>query len=200
MENVELFTHLAEIAGVFVGFGALISIRSEMARDEEVMLIRMIVYSGISVVVAALTPVMISAFGVTGHGLWVTSTVVFLVLWWGSSILDRWDRERKRVLATITRRTRIRQELPAAPLWLSMNVALILILTGRFLDHEPALFLTAVTLNLFLTAGTLIYLVYLQRRGPQVEQADRSADCEAEAVAIHVIRGEARVGPRRDDT
>lgn len=43
METTELLMHLAEIAGVFVGFGALISIRSEATRDEEVMMIRMIV-------------------------------------------------------------------------------------------------------------------------------------------------------------
>ena len=164
MQNIELFTHLAEIAGVFVGFGALISIRSETTRDEEVMMIRMIVLSGIVVVIAALTPVTISGFGVTGHGLWVASSVTFLALFWGSSILNRFDLERTRVLAGITRRARMRMEIPAAPLWLTMNVALILILTGLLPDQEPALYMTAVTMSLVLTAGTLLYLVYLQRR------------------------------------
>ncbi|HEY5652460.1 MAG TPA: hypothetical protein VIW46_13520 [Acidimicrobiia bacterium] len=49
METTELLMHLAEIAGVFVGFGALISIRSEATRDEEVMMIRMIVLFAILV-------------------------------------------------------------------------------------------------------------------------------------------------------
>lgn len=55
-------------------------------------------------------------------------------------------------------------EIPAVPLWVSMNIALILILTGQFSDQEPALYLTAVVINLLLTAGMLVYLVYLQRR------------------------------------
>lgn len=164
MPHAELFTHLAEIAGVFVGFGALISIRSGAIRDEEVMMIRLIVLYGIEVVVAALTPVTISGFGVTGHTLWIASSVVFLALWWGASILDRFDYERTRVLAAITRRKRIQMEIPAIPLWLTLNVALILILTGLFPDQEPALYLTAVVANLVLTAGMLLYLVYLQRR------------------------------------
>jgi small-conductance mechanosensitive channel len=164
MEQAELFTNLAAIAGIFVGFGALISIRSERARDEEVMMIRMIVLFGIQVVIAALVPVMLSGYGVTGHGLWVTSSWVFLVLWWGSSILNRWDTERIRVLAAVDRRQRMWKELPAVPLWLSMNGALILILTGMFPDQEPALYATAVMMNLFLNAGMLVYLVYLQPR------------------------------------
>lgn len=184
MEDVELFTHLAEIAGVFVGFGALISIRSEATRDEEVMMIRMIVLFGLLVVVAALTPVMISGFGVTGHGLWAPSAVVFLVLWWGSSVLNRWDLERTRVLATVTRRARTRMEIPAAPLWLSMNAALILILTGRLPDQEPALYLTAVTVNLVLTAGMLLYLVYLQRRPEPVPLEEAPADSDAGTVEL----------------
>lgn len=175
MENIELFTHLAEIAGVFVGFGALISIRSEASRDEEVMMIRMIVVAGIMTVVAALTPVVINSYGVTGHRLWATSATVFLTLFWGSSILDRWDVERTRVMATITRRARVKMEIPAAPLWLSMNAALILILTGPFPDQEPALYTTAVVFNLLLTAGMLLYLVFLQRR-PQSDQGDAPPD------------------------
>ncbi len=175
MENVELFTHLAEIAGVFVGFGALISIRSVASRDEEVMMIRMIVVAGIMTVVAALTPVVINSYGVTGHRLWATSATVFLTLFWGSSILDRWDVERTRVMATVTRRARVKMEIPAAPLWLSMNAALILILTGQFPDQEPALYTTAVVFNLLLTAGMLLYLVFLQRR-PQSGRGDAPPD------------------------
>jgi small-conductance mechanosensitive channel len=164
MEQVELFTNLAAIAGVFVGFGALISVRSERARDEEVMMIRMIVLFGILVVITALVPVMLSGYGVTGHRLWVTSSWVFLVLWWGSSILNRWDTERTRVLSALARRQRMWGELPGVPFWVAMNGALILILTGMFPDQEPALYATAVTMNLFLDAGMLVYLVYLQPR------------------------------------
>lgn len=172
METTELLMHLAEIAGVFVGFGALISIRSEATGDEEVTMIRQIVLVAILVVVAALLPVMISSFGVAGHGLWVTSAGVFLVLWWASSLLNIWDFERTRVLAAVPRLARAKMEIPAAPFWLSMNFALILILTGRFPDQDPALYLTAVAANLFLTAEMLLYLVYLQRRPQRTRQTE----------------------------
>ncbi len=171
MQNTELLMHLAEIAGVFVGFGALISIRSEAIRDEEVMMIRAIVLYGIMVVITAIFPVVISGFGVAGDGLWTMSAWVFLALWWASSILNRWDFERSRVLAAITGRTRMRMEAPAVPIWLSMNGALVLILTGRLPESEPALYLAAVALNLLLTAQMLIYLVYLQRSSRPVGNA-----------------------------
>ncbi|HEX6302463.1 MAG TPA: hypothetical protein VF148_18590 [Acidimicrobiia bacterium] len=75
--DTELFVHLAEIAGVFVGFGALISIRSERTREDyEVVMIRFIVWFGILVVVTALAPVIISQFGVAGHSLWVSCSVL----------------------------------------------------------------------------------------------------------------------------
>ena len=142
-------------------------------------MIRMIVFFGILVVVAALIPVTLGGFGVSGHGLWVASSVVFLALWWGSSILNRFDFERSRVLAGVTRRARMRMEIPAIPLWLTMNVVLILILTGRFPDQEPALYLTAVAVNLVLTAGMLLYLVYLQPRPQPAALVETPAAAES---------------------
>jgi hypothetical protein len=42
--------------------------------------------------------------------------------------------------------------------------ALILVVLGLFPDQEPALYLTAVGLGLFLGALTLLFLVFSQRR------------------------------------
>lgn len=164
MPNTELFTHLAEIAGVFVGFGALISIRSERTRDDfEIVMIRFIVWFGILVVVTALAPVVISEFGVTGHGLWVASSVLYLALWWGGGgALDRLNPERTRMLTRLQGRARMRAEIPAAPMWLCANIALVLVLLGVLPNLEPALYLTAVALALLLDAQMLLYLVYGQ--------------------------------------
>lgn len=164
MPNTELFTHLAEIAGVFVGFGALISIRSERTRDDfEIVMIRFIVWFGILVVVTALAPVVIGEFGVTGHGLWVASSVVYLVLWWGGSgVLDRLNPERTRILTRLRGSARMRVEIPAAPMWVGANLALVLVLLGVLPNLEPALYLAAVALALLLDAQMLLYLVYGQ--------------------------------------
>jgi hypothetical protein len=81
MQDTDLFLSLAEIAGVFVGFGALISVRSSGASDaHEVAYIRPVVTLAICVVVAALAPVIISRYGVTGHELWLVCSLVALCL------------------------------------------------------------------------------------------------------------------------
>jgi len=57
MQNPELFIHLAEIAGVFVGFGALIAVRSGGASGRvEVGLTRGMVALGVVVIVAGFAP------------------------------------------------------------------------------------------------------------------------------------------------
>ena len=183
MVDNETLMHVAEIAGVFVGFGALIGVRSEATRDVEVMMIRQIVLSGIVVVVTALFPVMLGAFGVTGRCRWATSAGVFLVLWWGSGILNQWDLERTRVLAAITRRARLRMEIPSVPIWAFMNITLVMILTGRFVGQEPALYLAAIASNLFLTAGMLLYLVYLQRFPSPESPGGAATETEADSPA-----------------
>lgn len=164
MQDAELFVSLAEIAGIFVGFGALISIRTDSTSDEyEVTMIRMIVWGGIMVIVAALAPVIISHYGVTGHALWVACSLTFLVLFWGgSTVMERLNPERTRYLGSISRKERIRIEMPGVFLWLPMSIALILILVGPFPHQEPALYLTAVALALFMDALLLLYLVYRQ--------------------------------------
>ena len=108
---------------------------------------------------------------------------MFLVLFWGTSILNRWDFERTRVLSAITRQARMRWEIPAVPLWVSMNTALVLILTGQIPHWEPALYLTAVVVNLFLTAQLLLYLVYLQRSPRPAALGEPPADIEVDALA-----------------
>ena len=65
MQDTELFLSLAEIAGVFVGFGALIAVRGGGASDAwGVAGIGMIVWGGIQVVALALAPVAIGRFEV----------------------------------------------------------------------------------------------------------------------------------------
>jgi hypothetical protein len=112
---------------------------------------------------------LISYYGVTGHGLWVASSILFLVLWWvGGNLIDRVDPDRPGLLAALSRRERVRLEIPAVFLWLPMNAALVLILVGPFPDQEPALYLTAVALNLFVDALMLLYVVYQQGRPQRV--------------------------------
>jgi hypothetical protein len=80
MQEAGLFVTLAEIAGVFVGFGALIAVRSGGASDaKEVAYIRAVLSIGVWVVIAALAPVTIGAYDIGEREVWLVSGLVALV-------------------------------------------------------------------------------------------------------------------------
>jgi len=87
IEDLELLIVIAEITGIFVGFGALISLsRPKDVDDWQVLQIRGVVSIGLMVFVVALLPVLLSRYGVEGHTLWFVCSLIFLVLNWGSLI------------------------------------------------------------------------------------------------------------------
>ena len=70
---------LAGIAGVFVGFGALIAVRSGGASDAfETTYMRFVVWLGMLTVVEALAPVTLSPYGLGEHEVWV----LLVPSWW----------------------------------------------------------------------------------------------------------------------
>jgi hypothetical protein len=162
MQDADLLVQLAAIAGVFVGFGALIAVRSGGASDaHEVAYIRSIVSIAVWVAVVALAPVTLSRYGLAGHDLWLACSVLALVL-----LLGLW--------AVNSRTPEMRQEYAQAQLMrevaintllvVSLVVTLFLAALGLVPDQEPALYLTAVELGLLATALTLLLLVFSQRR------------------------------------
>lgn len=63
-----LFVAIAEIAGVFVGFGALISVsRRNEIEAAQLARIRGLVTVGLTLIVVALVPVALNLYGVTDH-------------------------------------------------------------------------------------------------------------------------------------
>ncbi len=165
MQDTELFLSLAEIAGVFVGFGALISVRSGGASDaHEVSYIRPVVTLAICVVIAALAPVIISRYGVTGHGLWLVCSLLALVLFVGLWIVNYRTPEMREETAAASRAEIVPGVAANMLLVVPLVIALVLVALGLFPDQEPALYLTAVGLILFLDALNLLSLVFSQRR------------------------------------
>lgn len=78
-----LFVAIAEIGGVFVGFGALISVtRKSEVESNQLSQIRAVVTIGLVVIVAALVPVALSEYGLSGHALWFLASLIFLALIW----------------------------------------------------------------------------------------------------------------------
>jgi hypothetical protein len=165
MQDTEMFLSLAEIAGVFVGFGALISVRSGGASDaHEVSYIRRVVSGAIWVVIAALAPVIVSRYDISGHEVWLVCSLLALVLWFGVWIVNERTPEMRKDVAATPRAVIVREMTANLLLFVPMMIALVLVVLGLFPDQEPALYLTAVGLILFLDALTLLFLVFSQGR------------------------------------
>jgi hypothetical protein len=160
MQDTELFIALAEIAGVFVGFGALIAIRSAGDADvSEVTAIGWVVWTGIFVIIMALAPVTLSRFGVAGHVLWFACTALALGLFWGvSELLERTWSER-RAFVRIMGRSRWRYETIGLFTWGPAHLAFVVILLGLRPDLESALYFAAAVLFLVMDASILLMAV-----------------------------------------
>ncbi len=177
MQDTELLLSLAEIAGVFVGFGALIAVRSGGASDvAEVAYIRGVVSMGMLTVVAALAPVILGRYGAGGHQVWALSGAVVLVGWFAWVLaMARTPEYRANIAAEIEADKAARSWwIAAASLgtfvaYVTANVLLpIVIILGVGPDHEAALYVTLVALILVGAAWALLSLVFSQRRSPTV--------------------------------
>jgi hypothetical protein len=174
MQDADLLVQLAGIAGVFVGFGALISVRAGGASDaHEVTYIRAVVSVAIWVVVAALAPVIVSRYDLAGHELWLACSLLALVLLLGQWIVNERTTESRELGAAYSRAQTIGTVASYLGLMIPTIGALILVVLDLFPDQEPALYITAVGLGLVLGALTLLMLVFSQ--GPPPTASDPAA-------------------------
>ena len=165
MQDADLLLSLAGIAGVFVGFAALISVRSGGASEAHgITWIRWVVVMGVWVIIAGIAPVIVSRYGITGHELWLVCGVLGLVLYLGLWFMGERTTEAREVSAAMSRTQAV---VVVASMWAftgPMIAALALIVLGLFPDQEPALYLTAVGLVLSMGAFSLLFLVLSQGR------------------------------------
>lgn len=170
MQDTQLFLSLAEIAGVFVGFGALIAVRSGASMEvHEINGVRWVVTTAIWVVVAALTPIIVNSYGVSGHELWLIGSLLALALLVVMMAVFLWAPENQEVLAdNLANVPRVLTALVMVPtVWVPLVVlgaALVLVALGPVPEHEEALYLTAVALGLFIGALGLFVTVFWRRR------------------------------------
>lgn len=163
MTEVDLFVAIAEIAGVFVGFGALISVTH---RDEvdaaHLGQIRALVTIGLVVIVAALVPVALSRYGMSDRAMWFFSSLIFLIISWAVIVLSLRRPENRALVVDQARTTPYRAIFFWVLLELLVQVPLILSVLGIRPDLQPAFYLTALVFNLFEAAFVLAQFVYLQ--------------------------------------
>jgi hypothetical protein len=160
-DDASLFVSLAEIAGVFVGFGALISFTRRGEIDAlELGYMRGVVSIGLSVVTASLVPIGLARFGPTDRVLWLTSSLVFLIVIWFAIIVSlRAAESREQILAPL-RENPITAAFFFLLLELSLQVPLVLVALGIFPDQAPALYTMALVVSLLEAAFLLAVLVF----------------------------------------
>jgi hypothetical protein len=163
--ETELFVHFAEIAGVFVGFGALISLRSAHITDvHDVVYLRGVLTLGIWVVIAALAPIAISRYGVDGHALWLSSAVFAIVVWAIGLIAFGRSAESRAVDRSPEPVDRV-FPLVGLPLHLVLAGSLILVILGVLRSVDEALYVTALTAGVVFAGYTLLTYVVSQKHG-----------------------------------
>ncbi|UCC20963.1 MAG: hypothetical protein JSV62_06685, partial [Promethearchaeota archaeon] len=84
VQNLEIFIGIAHIAGIFVGFEALIS----ATHQKEVERIRGLVTVGLTTIIVSLLPVGLGSYGFSGHSLWFLCSLIYFCLDWSVIILS----------------------------------------------------------------------------------------------------------------
>ena len=165
MQDTDLLVQLAGIAGVFVGFGALIAVRSGGLSDAfEVTYLRFVVWIGMLTVVAALAPVTLGPYGLGEHEVWVLSCAILVVIYLGMGIVSVQMPESRAVDAASSRTHKIAEYGVSVLFGIPTVIAMILIVLGLRPELEAALYRTVVVLLLLSAGATLLELVYSQRR------------------------------------
>ena len=170
MQDAELFIHSAEVAGVFVGFGALIAIRSGATMTtSEINAIRWVMTAGIWVLVVALAPAFIASYGLGGRELWLASSLLalgFLAI--VLVVFARTPENRAEVHANVGRIPwSVMVMVMGSTFWLPLAglvLALALVILGLLPDQQEALYLSAVGLGLLMSALGLFVGVFWQER------------------------------------
>jgi hypothetical protein len=175
MQDADLFMELAGIAGVFVGFGALIAVRTGGPTEpREVAPMRFVVSFGVLAVVSALAPVTCSRFDLAGHQLWVASSALFLAGLVVMQVAMSRTPEYRALIAMVVEEART----PSRHGWLvvlddavlnglymlTMVLVPVGILLGVAPDLEAALYFALVVLALVGAAWSLLWLAFAQRR------------------------------------
>jgi hypothetical protein len=168
--ETELFVHFAEIAGVFVGFGALISMRSAQPSDvHDVVYLRAVLGLALWVVVAALVPVALSRYGVADRTLWLSCAVVGLTLW--AVLVVGLDLTSGRALDSSPERVDRLFPVVGLPLHIVVAGSLVLIILGVRPGIHDAVYVTALTAGVVFAGYTLLALVLSQKPAPDHDRS-----------------------------
>jgi len=158
-DDVDALLGIAEIAGVFVGFAALVTVvargSGDQFRDERVFTLAHIVILSVMIIAAALLPVVLVRYGLPKPTVWrVSSGFLYAVNLLQILILNRWT------VGYATAFSR-KQALSLTILSLSpfFHIPLLLCIFGVLQDLAPAFFLTAIVATMFQVTLFFAYFV-----------------------------------------
>jgi uncharacterized membrane protein YhdT len=115
---------------------------------------------GLGVIVAALMPIGLSRYGISGHTLWFSCSIIYLLLNWTVSIHSIIKPEIRKILKEQSKDNPILTMFFWIILEVPFQASLILILLGIYPDLEPALYTTAIFFALFEAGFVLSQFVY----------------------------------------
>jgi hypothetical protein len=168
--DTEMFMHFAEIAGVFVGFGALISLRSAGRLDlHDVVYLRAVLILGVWVMVAGLLPVTINRYGVDGHALWVSCAVAVGAAWVVGFIALNRNADVRALDRNLERVDRL-FPLVGLPLHLVIAGSMVVIVIGAWPHLDEALYVTGLSAGVVFAGYTLLVSVLSQKHVPESER------------------------------
>lgn len=147
-DRIEFLQVLAQIAGVFIGFVALLGVSG---LDQNEYWIRFVGYIGMLVLIGALMPLLLHQFNIRERLIWVWSAIIlFTLIWVGiiaahQNIVDWFERDL----------------ITAIFFWGGLETAiqlpLILLFIGKLQRLDPALYFTALIVNVFEAAWILSF-------------------------------------------
>jgi hypothetical protein len=172
VSTFELFIAIAEIAGIFIGFGALISItRKDEIDPAQLQRIRGVVSVGLAVIVVSLVPIGLNTYGIIDHQLWFISSFAYLTINWGMIVTSFRSEQNRRMLSEQMKFNTLTTIFFWVLLEIPLQAPLILILIGIFQSLDPALYTTSLLFNLFQAVYVLAQIVYSQADPPKISSS-----------------------------
>jgi hypothetical protein len=161
-QSIDFLISVAEIAGVFVGFGVLIGAiqRSDEVAPERKALAQGIAIIGLTAMLTALLPPTLREFGLSGQALWFYASIGFFVIIYVAFAAALGQRDFREFNIV---------NFKKSPLWASIfwigleapiQLALLMIIFDLLPGMEHALYVFAVILSVAEAAMCLTLLVF----------------------------------------
>ena len=153
-ETISFLFVLAQISGIYIGLGALISAsKNTMATKREAVILASIVYIGIMVIVGTLLPLLLDRYGLNIDWSLRIGAIVLLIMAWIILL----------AAGPIALETIRKRPVRSLLFWVqeaAIQIPLILVLFGTFSPHAEAMYLTALVVATFEAAQLLVGLVF----------------------------------------